>query len=92
MALFQIDEDQFNQLTTGLANLSTEITALSNNTAKWQAAQLQAIKDGFVLIADVLSNHQTSVSQAEIDAATERLKTSNDQLAGSVDSANQETI
>lgn len=63
------------------------IADLSENLAKWQAAQLQAIKDGFVLIADVLSNHQTSVSQAEIDAATERLKTSTDQLDTAVDAA-----
>lgn len=105
MALFQLDEAQFEKLDTQIgglngavnklseaiapvdSSLSQTINDLSTNLAKWQAAQLQAIKDGFVLIADVLSNHQTSVSQAEIDAATERLKTSTDQLQSSVEEA-----
>lgn len=105
MALFQIDETQFDQLETHLNGLNgavnklaegvapvdssihAAIVTLSDNLGKWQAAQLQAIKDGFVLIADVLSNHQTSVSQEEIDAATNRLKTSTDQLGAAVDAA-----
>lgn len=63
------------------------IAELSANIGKWQAAQLQAIKDGFVLIADVLSNHQTSVSQEEIDAATNRLKSTTDQLQTTLEQA-----
>lgn len=105
MALFQIDEQQFQALETHLSGLNGAINKLaeavapvdssahagmaelSANIGKWQAAQLQAIKDGFVLIADVLSNHQTSVSQAEIDAATNRLKSTTDELQTTLEQA-----
>lgn len=107
MALFQIDQQQFQQLDAQIGGLNgainklaeavspvdssahAAITELSTNLGKWQAQQLQAIKDGFVLIADVLSNHQTAVSQEQIDAAASRLSSGTDQLKVSVDAASE---
>ena len=108
MALFQIDQQQFQQLDTQIGGLNgavnklaeaiapadssahAAITELSDNLGKWQAQQLQAIKDGFVLLANVFSNPQTPEDQAKLDALTSQLKSSTDALDGAV-KANQPT-
>lgn len=98
MALFELEQQQFNQLDTALDGLSgaldklseavapvdssvhAAIGEMSNNLAKWQAAQLQAIKDGFILLANVFSNPQTPEDQAKLDALTATLRTEADAL------------
>lgn len=73
-----------NKLAEGISpvdsSLHAAIAELSTNTGKWQAAQLQAIKDGFILLANVFSNPQTPEDQAKLDALTATLRTEADAL------------
>lgn len=98
MALFELEQKQFQQLDAALGGLNGAVNKLaegvapvdssvhaaigdmSANLAKWQAAQLQAIKDGFILLANVFSNPQTPEDQAKLDALTATLRTEADAL------------
>lgn len=80
-----------NKLAEGISpvdsSLHQSIAELSDNLAKWQAVQLQAIKDGFVLLASVLSEHQTPENQEDIDVLTNKLKSGTDDLQSAVEAA-----
>ena len=73
MALFQIDAQQFE-------GLKTEITSLSNNLAKWQAAQTAVIQTGFASLIAALTGADINEVQQRINALAETVKTEADAL------------
>lgn len=73
MALFQIDEQQFE-------GLKSEIAALSNNLAKWQAAQTAVIQTGFASLIAALTGADINEVQQRINTLAETVKTEADAL------------
>ncbi len=86
MALFQIDEHQFNLLETRLEQLNTGITEMSANLAKWQASQTTAIQTGFASLIAALTGADVAEIQQRINALTNEVKTEADALEGSAQS------
>lgn len=73
MALFEIDGDQFEQLTNSIGQLS-------ENLAKWQARQTEVIQLGFSGLIAAVTGADVAEIQLRIDALTQEAKTEADAL------------
>lgn len=78
MALFQLDSAQFEELKKSIDNMS-------ENLAKWQAEQTDAIQSGFVSLIAALSGVDVAEVQQRINATTENVKSVREKLQTSVD-------
>lgn len=78
MALFQLDSVQFEQLTAAIDDLS-------ENLAKWQAQQTDAIQSGFASLIAALTGVDVAEVQERVNAATEQVKLVRNKLQTSVD-------
>jgi hypothetical protein len=74
--IFKFDTEQFQMLVTAINNLS-------DNLAKWQGKETEAIEQGFSNLAIALGGEDV---QARIDALTSEVKTEADALEGSAQS------
>lgn len=66
------------------SSVHTAIAEMSANLAKWQAEQMKAITNGFILVAEVLANRQEPGDQSKIDAIKQDLKTEADAFEQSI--------
>ena len=89
MALFRLDDDQLQSLINEGASLSQEIRALSENLAKWQAAQNVTLKAGFAALITIFGGDDPDQVQARIDQFTSAIADEADALEGAADKDQQ---
>lgn len=73
MALFEIDREQFEQLTTSIAQLS-------DNIGKWQAQQTAVIQSGLSSLVAAITGVDVAEVQQRINQLAETVKTEADAL------------
>ena len=75
----KIDTQQAIDVIAQTKALTDAVNNLSENVAKWQAAQVNATTQGFLMIATALGGSDEEIQQ-RLDAITEKLSTSTSNL------------
>lgn len=89
MALFDLNDKQFQELKTEIRSLTQAVNALSVNVGKWQGTQTTALQAGLAGLIGAITGADVAEIQERINAASNRLDTGTNQLKQSVDAATE---
>lgn len=83
MALFEIDGEQFQQLTNS-------ISQLSDNIGKWQGEQTAVIRAGLTALVAAITGADVQEVQQRINEFTQRLNASSDRVENAIKQHSEE--
>lgn len=84
MALFLLDEAQFNALRSDLQSLTTAVNSLSDNVGKWQGTQTDAIQAGLASLVSAITGADVEAIQQQIDQHATGIRAVRESLQSSV--------
>lgn len=85
MALFQLDDKQFQELKGEISALTQAINDLSTNVGKWQGSQTTAIQAGLAGLISAITGADVEAIQQQIDQHSTRISAVRETLQSSID-------
>lgn len=85
MALFQLQDAQFQELKSEIHALTQAVNDLSENVGKWQATQTTAIQSGFAGLIAAITGADIAEVQQRINDLAGTVKTTKDTLQAAID-------
>lgn len=85
MALFQLQDAQFQELKAEIHALTQAVNDLSTNVGKWQGTQTDAIQAGLASLVSAITGADVEAIQQQIDQHASRISAVRESLQSSID-------